>query len=708
MAVTALAIQATLMIPDAAAQLGTVKIAPASLKSAVRMGDFDIPASAEPFHALMQMSSATSEVPKTKPAKRNATSNLVATVPTTTVSKESKPPVVWTLPQTPAAIESTSVPAAKLALTQGFANNVDNDEAIAFSAQDPGAVVSRYATSETARRGSQAKGPSDTDAVGIPAGGKTADASQRGKAATGARVLPHDRQLPQVSQAAQDKVQAVVAEVPQTLSGAAIEDKPNAGLVEIAKPVAPSTFTETLDGRMPASFVTREIPAAVSDAQTTGVTVETSLRPPAPRQDVVDGMDLAAPQESIQGDSNAPRPASAMKSARKQNDHQREQPEGQTRVTPAAEAVTTISEPTPRSDVAQRIDLPPQNEPMPHAQPAPHREPTTHGEPTPPSVKQVAAPISPAQPAAASGFTPGAVPAPPDKAAAFVPNSGPAALDGEVRTAEVSFEGRLRPMLQSQAETQKIDRAPRTLQQQPSASDQSDQEGSYTSGVTSGAAASADKHSDNQRDRQEGRANISPPAEPAKTSAEPVTHAETEPVPVMNVMPAPVAPHSPAASTTPVQVAAPAPSHAVADGAEAAMPGDQAPAPSAANDIRIALNDNGQRVELRVTERAGDIHVTVRTPDSQLATAMREDLPSLSSRLEQSGFHSEMWRPAASQSGEAKAIGVSSGNAAHDSREQHGGRQQHEDPQQNHRNPQQTLNRKSDRKEFSWLLESIR
>ena len=176
-------------------------------------------------------------------------------------------------------------------------------------------------------------------------------------------------------------------------------------------------------------------------------------------------------------------------------------------------------------------------------------------------------------------------------------------------------------------------------------------------------------------------------------------------------MPASIAMHAPAASgaSTPTSVTTRPQSDAPASSGDVAPTPSPAPSPAAANDIKIALNDNGQRVELRVTERAGDIHVTVRTPDSQLATAMREDLPALSSRLEQSGLHSEMWRPAASAGNENRGIETSAGNAASDSREQPGGRQQQEDRQQDPRNPQQqTLNRKSDRKEFSWLFESIR
>jgi hypothetical protein len=123
--------------------------------------------------------------------------------------------------------------------------------------------------------------------------------------------------------------------------------------------------------------------------------------------------------------------------------------------------------------------------------------------------------------------------------------------------------------------------------------------------------------------------------------------------------------------------------------------------------IKLAINENGQRVELRVIERAGDIHVTVRTPDAQLASAMHEQLPALSSKLEQGGIHSEFWRPGAQAAGESKPI-ETAGNMASDSRQESGERRQQQEPQDSEKNPRQNLNRKSDRKEFSWLLESIR
>lgn len=60
--------------------------------------------------------------------------------------------------------------------------------------------------------------------------------------------------------------------------------------------------------------------------------------------------------------------------------------------------------------------------------------------------------------------------------------------------------------------------------------------------------------------------------------------------------------------------------------------------------LRIPGTDS-QPVDLRVTERGGKVQVSVRTPDSNLAEAMRSNLGDLVGRLEQRGFATEAWFP---------------------------------------------------------------
>jgi hypothetical protein len=62
--------------------------------------------------------------------------------------------------------------------------------------------------------------------------------------------------------------------------------------------------------------------------------------------------------------------------------------------------------------------------------------------------------------------------------------------------------------------------------------------------------------------------------------------------------------------------------------------------------VRIERPDMAP-VDLHVTERAGEIHVAVRTADTELQTSLRQDLSSLSNSLERAGYHSETFVPRA-------------------------------------------------------------
>jgi len=60
--------------------------------------------------------------------------------------------------------------------------------------------------------------------------------------------------------------------------------------------------------------------------------------------------------------------------------------------------------------------------------------------------------------------------------------------------------------------------------------------------------------------------------------------------------------------------------------------------------IRIAPPDS-PAVDLRVVERAGQVHVDVRTPDSAMQTSLRQDLGTLTNSLERAGYHTETFTP---------------------------------------------------------------
>jgi hypothetical protein len=61
-------------------------------------------------------------------------------------------------------------------------------------------------------------------------------------------------------------------------------------------------------------------------------------------------------------------------------------------------------------------------------------------------------------------------------------------------------------------------------------------------------------------------------------------------------------------------------------------------------------------------QKGSEIHVSVRTPDTQLAQSLRQDLGKLTTGLDQGGFRTEAWRPVA-----ANASAQSNANPQHQS-----------------------------------------
>jgi hypothetical protein len=59
------------------------------------------------------------------------------------------------------------------------------------------------------------------------------------------------------------------------------------------------------------------------------------------------------------------------------------------------------------------------------------------------------------------------------------------------------------------------------------------------------------------------------------------------------------------------------------------------------------LDSTGEdKVAIRMVQRGAEIHVSVRTPDNQLAQSLRQDLGKLATGLDQAGFRTETWGPA--------------------------------------------------------------
>lgn len=97
---------------------------------------------------------------------------------------------------------------------------------------------------------------------------------------------------------------------------------------------------------------------------------------------------------------------------------------------------------------------------------------------------------------------------------------------------------------------------------------------------------------------------------------------------------------APMSIATAVPVTAPAPVTTVVD-----PPVTPAVRPQSI-DLKVP-GTGGDGVDVRVSQVAGDVQVTVRTPDSDLAQSLRQHLPELSDRLSQSGVSGEVWQPAA-------------------------------------------------------------
>jgi hypothetical protein len=145
----------------------------------------------------------------------------------------------------------------------------------------------------------------------------------------------------------------------------------------------------------------------------------------------------------------------------------------------------------------------------------------------------------------------------------------------------------------------------------------------------------------------------------------------------------------------------------------AAVPADEVKTSAPAREIQLQVNQGAQRVDVRVMDRGGEVHVAVRTPDAQLAGALRGDLPVLSAKLEQAGFRAETWHlPVASQQEHLKPPETTSAGTRQDGR--HSSRQdQQEQSQGQQQRPKQPVaesatNISKRRKAFAWFMSQAR
>ncbi|MGO9009683.1 MAG: hypothetical protein ACLQPN_06230 [Bryobacteraceae bacterium] len=153
--------------------------------------------------------------------------------------------------------------------------------------------------------------------------------------------------------------------------------------------------------------------------------------------------------------------------------------------------------------------------------------------------------------------------------------------------------------------------------------------------------------------------------------------------------------------------ATPAPDLSAESAAEPASAAKPA-AGGAAREIQLELRDADARVNVRLVERAGSVQVDVRTSDNHLAGALRDDLPALTARLEQTGLRAETWHdaPAAAAARIRMAEPAASAgfqSSQNQSRQEGGGR----DPRDGQPQEKRQNQRQPESKEFSWLYTSL-
>jgi hypothetical protein len=83
----------------------------------------------------------------------------------------------------------------------------------------------------------------------------------------------------------------------------------------------------------------------------------------------------------------------------------------------------------------------------------------------------------------------------------------------------------------------------------------------------------------------------------------------------------------------------------------------------------VALNLQSEQhgvANVTFTDRAGQVHVTVRSSDPSLAQSLRSDLGSLAGGLDQHGFEVKLWNPSPGASAEREARVASAELSNHD------------------------------------------
>lgn len=134
-----------------------------------------------------------------------------------------------------------------------------------------------------------------------------------------------------------------------------------------------------------------------------------------------------------------------------------------------------------------------------------------------------------------------------------------------------------------------------------------------------------------------------------------------------------------------------------------------------AQEISLQISSHGdQKVDVRLVERAGEVHVIVRTPDVALAHELRQDLGSLTGKLAQSGYGTEQFTPLSAGSSTLSDHRSTPENhdspGRHDQGPQHGSGQQQQPQDEQGKRPawveemEKSLTQRQTNRSRTWLF----
>jgi hypothetical protein len=162
--------------------------------------------------------------------------------------------------------------------------------------------------------------------------------------------------------------------------------------------------------------------------------------------------------------------------------------------------------------------------------------------------------------------------------------------------------------------------------------------------------------------------------------------------------------HPGALSSAPQQTPAEAARAASAEPLAPTQPRNSGPV----QDIQLRLSLADRQVDVRVSGRGGDVRVDVHSPDTRLAGDLRENLPELAARMEQTGYRAEISQPLSQPAPDRWRFAQAGGSQPDSDGRRQGGQNQQENRRDDSRDDPRPAKGTSDRKDFRWLYNSIR